>query len=249
MKYTPMLAVLTLGASFVAHAESQPTRNLSENDVREIIQEYLVNENPEILISMSNKLRAKQLTKQANEDSANIKQYAKELAHTSTSPHIGNPKGALNIIEFFDYNCGYCKQSASFTFDALKEYTNVNYVFKELPILHPLSTYASKAALAVHHIAPKKYLNFHKELMAHKGAFKEEKDIQEIAKKVGLNWTSIEKMMESDVVQKELDNNQKLAQALNISGTPAFIIGDQVLRGSPGSAAELNKLIAQALKK
>ena len=103
-----------IGAWCVFEAQAASS-NLTENDVRDIIKEYLVNENPEILISMSNNLRAKKLAEQANEDRTKIQEYKKELTQTAASPQIGNPKGSLQIIEFFDYNCRYCKQSAAFT--------------------------------------------------------------------------------------------------------------------------------------
>ncbi len=237
--------IAVLLASSVTLSASATEKTLTADDVREIVKEYLLNENPEILIDISKKLQTRKQQQQAAEDHKNIKAYKAQLVDLKNSPHLGNPQGSIPVVEFFDYNCHYCKQSADFTLKTVESNKDIIYVFKELPILNPLSIYASKAALATYQVEPKKYLAFHKALMAHQGPFKNEDQIIEVAKKIGINWPKVEKMMESKAVQQELAANRELAEKLNISGTPAFVIGEQLLRGSPGSSHELEKFIAR----
>lgn len=241
---TILLAMLLSSTNVRATTETDMTRN----EIEHIIEQYLLNK-PEILAEMSNRLREKRVAEQVNEDKANLQKYQDKLFKSAQSPQIGNAKGKIHIVEFFDYNCRYCKESAEFSLKAAEQNKDVLYVFKEHPILSDTSTYAAKAALAAYIIEPKKYLAFHKALMSNKGSFSEEVQIQLIAKQVGLNWEAIRTEMDSERVKKQLEENRNLAKSLKINGTPAFIIGDQILRGSPGSSEELNKLIAQARQK
>jgi protein-disulfide isomerase len=128
----------------------------------------------------------------------------------------------------------------------LKEDGNIRYVLKELPILGPDSLFASQAALAVWNTKPEKYLPFHAALMASRGSLNAEK-IFTIARELKLDTDSLTRSMKNELVNSELNKNMELSERLNITGTPAFIIGDQLTPGAI-SIDEIKRMVALARK-
>jgi protein-disulfide isomerase len=216
--------------------------------IEKVVHQYLV-AHPEVLIEMSNALRAKQETQQAETDKDLLKQHANQIFKQTDDPVAGNPQGNLTIVEFVDYNCGYCKRSAPLIQELLKKDKEIRYIYKEFPILSDTSVYASKAALAVNALFPAKYEAFHNALMEHQGALKANDDVANIAKSLGLDWDKISAKANDEAIDKKIAMNHAMAQTLNITGTPAFIIGDQLLRGAPQSLEMLEDSIAQARNK
>lgn len=145
---------------------------------------------------------------------------AKQLFHTTQSPIEGNVNGDVNIVDFFDYQCGHCKTLSQTLYNLSKHDTNIRIIFKELPILGDESEAASRAALAA--AKQGKYLAFHNQLMASDALSKS--DILAIAKKAGLNMSKFKHDMHSSAVRQEIRKNLALSQALNISGTPTLVI-------------------------
>ncbi|PJG57488.1 DsbA family protein [Aeromonas cavernicola] len=229
------LAGITLLTGPVQAAE------LTKSDVEQIVREYLVN-NPEILVEMSNALRAKQASEQADNDKALIKAHAKPL-FGSDDPQAGNPKGSLTVVEFFDYNCGYCKRAHPLISQLLSEDKDIRYIYKQFPILTETSHYAARAALAVQLGQPDKYKAFHEALYAHKGALADEAQVKQIAATAGVDWNKVEASLKDGRIDQNLATNRALAESMAISGTPAFIIGDQILRGAPRDLASLKGFI------
>ncbi|WP_024870592.1 DsbA family protein [Tolumonas lignilytica] len=218
---------------------------MTKAEVEKIVREYLVS-NPEILIEMSNALRAKQEMQQSETDKALLKKHANQLFQQADDPVTGNPKGSLTIVEFVDYNCGYCKRSAPLVQELLKKDQDIRYIYKEFPILTETSVIASKAALAVNALFPAKYAAFHDALMAHEGALKSTDDIASIAQGLGLDWNKISEKAKDPAIERKIAINHAMAQTLNITGTPAFIIGDQLLRGAPQTLDMLEQSVHQA---
>jgi protein-disulfide isomerase len=216
--------------------------------IEKVVHQYLV-AHPEVLIEMSNALRAKQETQQAESDKMLLKQQSNQIFKQTDDPVTGNLQGNLTIVEFVDYNCGYCKRSAPLIQELLKKDKEIRYIYKEFPILSDTSVYASKAALAVNALFPEKYDAFHNALMAHEGPLKTNTDIADIAKALGLDWNKIAAKLNDPAIEKKISANHAMAQTLNITGTPAFIIGDQLLRGAPQSLDMLEDSIAQARNK
>jgi protein-disulfide isomerase len=159
-----LFAALT-GATLLA-APVQASE-LTKSDVEQIVRDYLV-KNPEILVEMSNALRAKQESQQAENDKTLIEAHAKQL-FANQDPESGNPKGSLTVVEFFDYNCGYCKRAHPLIQQLLSEDKEIRYIYKQFPILSETSYYAARAALAVKLGQPDKYQAFHDKLYAHQG--------------------------------------------------------------------------------
>jgi len=156
------LAGVTLLATPVHASE------LTKSDVEQIVRDYLV-KNPEILVEMSNALRAKQESQQAESDKSLIKAHSKQL-YANQDPEMGNPKASLTIVEFFDYNCGYCKRAHPLVKQLMAEDKDIRYIYKQFPILSESSYFAARAALAVQLGQPDKYQAFHEKLYTAAGA-------------------------------------------------------------------------------
>jgi protein-disulfide isomerase len=243
-----VLATALLGSMLTFNSVAAEMSKTEQANIEKIVHQYLVS-HPEILIEMSNALRAKQETQQADTDKNLLQQHANQIFKQADDPVTGNPQGTLTVVEFVDYNCGYCKRSAPLIQELLKKDKEIRYIYKEFPILSDTSVYASKAALAVNALEPAKYEAFHNALMAYPGALKSNDDVMNVAKKQGLDWSKIVAKINDPAIDKKIATNHAIAQTLNITGTPAFIIGDQLLRGAPQSLEMLEESIKQARSK
>ena len=243
-----VLATALLGSMLTFNSVAAEMSKTEQANIEKIVHQYLVS-HPEILIEMSNALRTKQETQQADTDKNLLQQHANQIFKQVDDPVTGNPQGTLTVVEFVDYNCGYCKRSAPLIQELLKKDKEIRYIYKEFPILSDTSVYASKAALAVNALYPEKYEAFHNALMAYPDALKSNDDVMNIAKKQGLDWSKIVAKINDPAIDKKIATNHAIAQTLNITGTPAFIIGDQLLRGAPQSLEMLEESIKQARSK
>ncbi len=236
-----LAAVFGMIAQAQAQAQESAFSDAEQAEIETILRTYLM-ENPEIIMEAVAVLQARE--EQAAEDRARDQLAARgdELFDSPTSPVMGNPDGDVTLVEFFDYNCGYCKRVLDDVFALVEEDDNVRIVFKELPILHETSVLAARAALAAQ--AQGLYVEYHNALMAHRGRMSEEV-VFDLARQVGLDVEQLRTDMESDAVAREIAANMALAQALGIRGTPAFIVGDQVIPGAVGIDV-LREVIAQA---
>lgn len=203
---------------------------LARADVEKIVRDYII-AHPEVLVESLQKLDAKRAEDQAAASKLAIAQYKDALFNDAASPATGNPKGDVTVVEFFDYNCGYCKHLLPVVSELLAKDKNVRVVFKEFPILSPSSQLASKAGLAVHRLAPEKYFDFHRELMQQKGELTEAL-LLDTAGKLGLDKDKVKAEMASPDVEKALDANRKLGISLGIQGTPAIVVGNELIPGA-----------------
>lgn len=215
-----------------------------KGEIEQIIHDYLV-ENPEVLIKAMNSLQEKQAKAEADQAEKALSTHVKEIFQDPNSFVAGNPKGDVTVVEFFDYQCGYCKKSLPELLKLIKSDKNVRVVLKEYPILSADSVIASKAALAS--ISQGKYFEFHQALMEHHGALSEAV-VLNIAEDTGLNIKKLKTDMASAKIENIITANEKLATALAIRGTPAFIIGDTVVGGAI-SASEMAVLVQEARAK
>ncbi len=215
---------------------------MNRTDVERIVHEYLVS-HPEILVEMSTALRAKQEAEQEQADSALIQRHAQQLFKQAKDPVGGNPKGDVTIVEFFDYNCGYCKRAQPVMQQVLAEDVKVRYVYKEFPILTETSQLAARVALAVQALQPDKYEAVHNALMNHAAPLKQASEIEAIVTGLGIDWSKVNAKLKDPAIEQRLKENYELAQALGITGTPAFVIGNSMLRGAPRSAEDIKSLL------
>ena len=158
------------------------------------------------------------------------------------SPVSGNPKGDVTLVEFFDYQCGYCKRSLKPVKDLLETDRQLRIVWKEFPILGPVSRFAARAAMASEKQG--RYLEFHVAVMGSRGKLTEDR-VMDIAGSVGLDVQRLRREMDDPAIEEYLDETIRLARVLGIEGTPAFVIGDTLVPGAVGGA-RLKELIARA---
>lgn len=235
------LAVLfTAGAWFALdpgfgwRRPSELLAEISQDEFDRRVHDYLM-AHPEVLVESVNQLEARTREKADTEVQKVLKARAEDVLRDPDSPTGGNPTGNVTLVEFFDYNCPYCRQVAPVVTKAEDADSQLRIVYKEFPILGPSSTFAAKAALAAHKQG--KYVEFHRALFQLRGAV-DEKKAMEVAAAVGLDVERLKTDMEDPNIQASIQKNLALAQALRINGTPGFVIGDQILRG----ATDLNTL-------
>ena len=204
------------------------------HEIEGIIKSYLV-AHPEVLQDAMDALDKQQ--KQA--DAAKARETIKNNNATIfNSPHqvvLGNPQGNVTVVEFFDYNCAFCKRALPDMLTLLKTDSNLKFVLKEFPVLGPGSVEAAHVAVAAHMQDPtgKKYIEFHQKLLGGRGPADKARALA-VAKEVGFDMTRLEKDMDSDEVKTTIDENMKLADALGVSGTPTYVVGDEVVVGAVG---------------
>lgn len=223
---------------------SQPSSALSrlpQDELDQRIRSYIL-ENPEVIIEAVQRLQARQRAAEENQANTVIQARADELFNDPNSPTGGNAEGDVTLVEFFDYNCPYCRRVAPVMAEAEAADSNLRIVYKEFPILGPDSLYAAKAALAAHRQG--RYEVFHKALMLVEGAANEE-SILAVAAEVGLDVDRLKTDLKDPEIQAAIDRNAALAQALRITGTPGFVVGEQILRGAT-DVETLRALISDA---
>jgi protein-disulfide isomerase len=192
------------------------------------IHDYLM-AHPEIVLDAL-KAAQQQSDAQAAEQSRRvIASKQKELLDSPDDLVQGNPKGDVTLVEFFDYRCPYCKQVEPSLDAMLKEDGKLRIVYKEFPILGEASSYATHVALAAKKQG--KYAEFHRAMMAMKGDIGDETVIN-LAASLGLDVSKIKGDMSAPEIEKVIDKNYALADALSIQGTPAIIIGDTLIPGA-----------------
>lgn len=221
LKALAVASLLVFGASSVAVAGEMGAAQ--KQQVENVVHEYLV-KNPDVVIQALQTYQQKQMD-QARKTMEKTQQvapkFAKDLFHEATDPAIGNPAGKITIVEFFDYQCPHCTEMAPVMDALIKSNPNVRVVFKDFPIRGQASEIAAKAALAAN--MQGKYFELHKALMAAHRVLTEE-DILKIAKDSGLDLDKLKKDMNSDAVSKKIKATYKLAQGLELIGTPAIFI-------------------------
>jgi len=218
---------LALGATLAPAAEFNDAQ---KSEIEGMIKEYLM-KNPEIVREAIQELDRRQAQEEAQAQQSAITTNAKAIYRTPHDLVAGNPDGKVSVVEFFDYNCAYCKRAFKDVMTILDKDKDVRLVMKEFPILGPGSTYAARAALASRKQG--KYLPFHLAMLGHEGRI-DEKTVDEIAGKTGLDVNQLHKDMEASDINAAISANMQLAEALKINGTPAFIIGDQLIPGAVG---------------
>jgi protein-disulfide isomerase len=210
--------------------------------IEAIIKDYLTS-NPEILLEMQNALEAKMDKLQAERTAAVIKGNATEIFRPAFSPVVGNAKGDVPVVEFFDYNCGYCKRAFGDVAKLIDKEKQVRFILKELPILSKGSEEASRVALAVK--MQGKYWEFHRAMLESSGQANEASALR-TAEKVGVDMARLKKDMASPEIKKEIEETRTLAAKLGIQGTPHFMVGDRIIPGAPENLLErMTKLVAE----
>lgn len=206
----------------------RPAQSMPDEEFNRRVREFLLN-NPEVIAEAMDRLQAREQEVRERVAQTVIKEQADELLRDPDSPVGGNAKGNVTLVEFFDYNCPYCKRVASTMTKRMADDPQLRVAYKEFPILGANSVFAAKAALAARR--QDKYVVFHEQLMNSKGRV-DEKIILSAAAKVGLDVDRLKKDMKAPEIAAAIEKNFKLARALGINGTPGFVIGDQIIPGA-----------------
>ena len=196
--------------------------------IEKIVHDYLV-KHPEVLIEAMQELDKKQAASEREKQDGAIAANRAAIFDDADSYVAGNPKGDVTIVEFFDYQCGYCKRSFGPLMDTLSKDGNIRLVLKEFPILGEESVTATRAAIASKKQG--KYFEFHKALFSHKGQLTDEA-IMQAATNVGLDTARLKRDMNDPKIKTLIKRNYELADALSIKGTPGFIIGGRLIPGA-----------------
>ena len=210
--------------------------------IESIVHEYLI-AHPEVLQEAMNELEKRQSAAEAEKHKVAVKDNASKLF---SSPHqvvLGNPDGNVTFVEFFDYNCGYCRGAMNDMLTLMRDDAKLKVVLKEFPVLGPGSLEAAQVAVAVRmqDTTGKKYLDFHTKLLGGRGQADKARALG-VAKEVGLDMNRLEKDMTSPEVNETLQETFKLAEALGLNGTPSYVIGSDVVVGAIGLAGLQGKV-------
>lgn len=229
----PALLALGLCAAPVA-ASAQGFSDTQRSEIETIIKNYLLS-HPEILEDVSAELTKRQAAAETKKHEAAVSKNADTIFNSPRGVTIGNKDGDVAFVEFFDYNCSYCKRAMTDMIDLIKADPKLKVVLKEFPVLGPGSVEAAQVAVAVRMQDPsgKKYLDFHQKLMGGRGQADKARAIA-AAKEAGLDIGRIEKDMVSPEVRATLEENFKLAEEMGMNGTPSYVIGKQVVIGAVG---------------
>ncbi|MBP2460816.1 protein-disulfide isomerase [Rhizobium sp. PvP014] len=231
----PILKTLAAGSMLAATAFAVPAFALDDQQKKEMgefIREYLI-QNPEVMIEVQNALEAKQQNQRVDQSTKAVAANKEAIFASPTDITLGNPKGDVTVVEFFDYNCGYCKHALADMDTILKKDKNVRFVLKEFPILGPDSIAAHKVANAVRLVAPTKYAEFHRTLLGSREQASEETALS-VATALGIDGAALRKSMKDNPNDDLVRQAYQLATAIGITGTPTYVVGDEAVFGAVG---------------
>jgi protein-disulfide isomerase len=242
-----MTLVRTLAAAVFAVAAAAPlhAQGFSEGqrgEIEKIIKEYLVG-HPEVLQDALAEMEKRQAAAETEKHKTAVRDYSQALFDSSRQVTLGNPQGDVTMVEFFDYNCGYCKRALADMLDLIKNDPKLKVVLKEFPVLGPGSVEAAQVAVAVRmqDKTGKKYLDFHQKLLGGRGQADRARALA-VAKEVGIDMARLEKDLAGDEIKATIDESMKLAEALGLNGTPSYVVGTDVVVGAVGLAALKEKV-------
>jgi protein-disulfide isomerase len=227
-----LLVLALCGAPKAASAQS--FSDGQRGDIEVIVRNYLL-AHPEVLEDAMAELSKRQAAAEAEKHEASVTTNAEKIFNSPRGVVLGNKDGDVTFVEFFDYNCGYCKRAMADMLDLMKTDPKLKVVLKEFPVLSEGSVEAAKVAVAVRMQDPggKKYLDFHQKLLGGRGPADKLRAIA-AAKEAGLDIGRLEKDLASPEVRATIEENFKLAEAMGMNGTPSYVIGKQVVIGAVG---------------
>ncbi|KGF68163.1 DSBA oxidoreductase [Hoeflea sp. BAL378] len=239
-KRSGLMTALLIGLSTALPLPAAALDDTQKQEFGAFIREYLL-ANPEILEEMSQALETKKAAESQVLAQAAISENRDAIFNNADDIVLGNPEGDVTLVEFFDYNCGFCKRALSDITALLEKDSNVRLVLKEFPILGPDSLAAHRVAMSLRKLAPEHYNEFHMKLMGGDVRATEDHAI-EIATGLGVDEAALRAGMEDPAIGDSIRQTYELANALGISGTPSFIIGDEAVFGAVGEEALMARI-------
>jgi protein-disulfide isomerase len=235
----PIVAAATLLSAILAFAtpaalaQSSALNQAQREAVEQVIKEYLL-KNPELIQDAIIELERRQQEAQKTAQKAALHDERATLLHSPRGNIVGNASGDVTLVEFFDYNCGYCKRALTDLRSLVKADPKLRVVLKDFPVLGPESVEASRVALAAkQQLKGDKLFDYHVKLMETRGRVNGER-AQAVAKEMGLDMARLQKDLESEEIRAAIQENMMLADKLGLTGTPAFVIGEEIIAGAVG---------------
>ncbi|WP_291730433.1 DsbA family protein [Leisingera sp. F5] len=216
-------------------------KELTEAEIKQLVYEAIL-ERPEIIMQAVEKLQREQEAASAGAAQTVLENNRDTLERDPNAPVLGNPEGDVTVVEFFDYNCPYCRRAMATVQGLLKDDANVRLVYREWPILGDGSVFAARAALASRKQG--KYEEFHWALMGMQGRATEASVIR-IARETGLDVERLRRDMDAPEVEEHIATSMALSRKLGFNGTPSFVIGDNLVPGFV-EQPQLYELVNQA---
>ena len=222
--------LLVIAAPLPASAQMTPAQR---GEIEAVVKDYLL-KNPEVLRDAFVELERRQ---KAEEEEARIKAVTDLSGLIFNAPKqavLGNPNGKVTLVEFFDYNCGYCKRALDDITSLVKEDKDLRFVLKDFPVLGPGSVEAAEVAIAMLNQANgDKYWQFHAKLLGSRGQVGKAQALA-VAKEVGADMARLEKDIVTPQTRAVLQDVMKIADKLQLTGTPTFVLADEVIVGAVG---------------
>ena len=232
MKIRNSLILASLASLAVLSAPAQA--EYTQTEIEKIIHDYIIN-NPDVLIEAS----AIVMARQKEIEDMEKQQHIASISANKMFPQSGPAKADHVIIEFFDYNCGYCKKAKPLLIDLLKEHKDTRYIYMELPILSKISYTAAKIGIAIYNIDRNKYVEYNNKMMTRSSRLNDESEIKSVVESIGLDWEKVNEVAKKPEVDEVISAVRKEAEALKVNGTPAFIVDGEALYGAPMSKEQV----------
>ena len=233
-------ALVSLMAAFQPAIAADSFSSQQKDEIGAIVRDYLL-AHPDVLMEMQQALEKKQNEARMAQAKVAVDANKDLIFNAPYDLSVGNPQGKVTVVEFFDYNCGYCRRAMKDMDTIVKSNPDVRFVLKEFPILGPDSVAAHKVSDAFRALAPEKYGDFHRELLS--GDHADEARALDIAKTLGVSEEAIRAERDKPGFDARVQDAYKLATELGISGTPSYVIGNETIFGAVGADA-LNQKIA-----
>jgi len=227
-----VLGALALVVALPAFAASASFDQGQKDEIGTIVKDYLM-EHPEVIRDAMQELDRRDRAAEADARKSNITKNADLLFNSKRQVVLGNPQGDVTLVEFFDYNCGYCKRAHADLTRLLDEDKNLKVVLKEFPVLGPGSEEAAQVAVVVHEMAPDKYRAFHDELLMSRGEVNGARAIA-VAGDLGLDTAAIKARLKEPEIAATINESYALAQSLGINGTPTYVVQNELVVGAVG---------------
>ena len=240
-RITTLIATLCFLMGTAAPSYSESFNAAQKTEFEKLVHDYLLT-HPEILRDMANKLEANDKLVADTARNSVLSTQAKNIFHNPVDAVVGNPKGDITVVEFMDYNCGWCKKSMVELQSLIGTDKNVRVVLKEFPIFGEGSEYAARAALASEKQG--KYWQLHQALFASESKVTVEV-VDQIAQEQGIDVAKMKIDMKLPEIDAAIKANQAMAQSLALTGTPAFIVDDKLIPGYT-ELSNLQAMLAQA---
>ncbi|TNB47904.1 DsbA family protein [Martelella lutilitoris] len=233
---TAVASAAATTAAIYGFASPQPAEQAAASGTDDFgtrVHDYLV-ANPEILLDVQTALQRKQAEEQQKEAQAAIAANQNLIFQPEFDAVLGNPDGDITVVEFFDYNCGYCRRALADMDEIIADNDDVRFILKEIPVLGPESQAAQRVSYAFFKITPETYPDFHRALMG-SGNRATDESARAVAAAFGVDSDQIDAAMEEFPPEAALEEHFALANAVGVTGTPAYIVGDTMLHGAIGA--------------